>query len=200
MWLALFNSRCAARYAGPAVETGVDNLQNTFPLLTHEQQARGAHPLGTETALLHRQFYVLHELDVRVEMQQRGEPTIKLTGFVPLAASREFPEVLVFGRERDATTGHPAVDPKDGRLERQIIDAGENRVTVPYPVVQVGNAARVARAFFERDKIFLTRQLCEHLWCDVVRVTDRVIVDHDGQAGGTSYSAEVAHGLPWITL
>src|SRR4030095_3280369 len=105
-------------------------------------------------------------------MQERGEPTIKLTGFVPLAASREFPEILVLGWERDATSGHPAVDPQDGRLERQIIEAGENRVTVPHPVVQCGNAAGVAGAFFERDEIFFTRQLCEHLWCDVIRVTD----------------------------
>src|SRR5271165_2971491 len=39
-----------------------NDAQNLFPFRAHQGQPRSPHHLGTEAGLLHRQFYVLHQL------------------------------------------------------------------------------------------------------------------------------------------
>jgi hypothetical protein len=73
--------------------------------------------------------------------------------------------------------------------------AGEDGVAVPERVVQVGDAAGVAGAFLEGDEILHGGQLGEQFRGDVVPVADRIVVDHDGKAGGLGHGAEVGQHL-----
>src|SRR2546430_4711601 len=46
---------------------------------------------------------------------------------------------------------------------------------------------------FERDKVFLIRQAREHFWRDIIRVTDRVVINHDWQTSGFGDGSEMRH-------
>src|SRR6185369_15228573 len=158
-------------------------------------QSWRAGPLRAESALLHGQFDVLHEFWVRIEVQQRGEPAIKLPRLVPLPAAGQLPEILVLVRKRDAAAADPAVNAKNCTLQDQVVHAGKNGVTVADPVANVRDATRVGGAFLECDEVFLIREFGEQFRGDIVSVTDRVVVNHDGQAGGVRYGAEVRERL-----
>ena len=45
---------------------------------TIDQRTYGAHPFDAEATLLHGEFDVLHEFNVCIQVQQRGEPAITL--------------------------------------------------------------------------------------------------------------------------
>src|SRR5436190_7022546 len=60
----------------PVLNPVMNDLQDRFPFVTGERQARRAHPLRAETTFLHRQLDVLHKLHMRIQMQQRREPTV----------------------------------------------------------------------------------------------------------------------------
>src|SRR2546430_14567990 len=53
---------------------------------------------------------------------------------------------------------------------------------------------------FERDKVFLIRQAREHFWRDIIRVTDRVVINHDWQTSGFGDGSEMRHRFIRITL
>jgi hypothetical protein len=68
----------------------------------------GADGFGAQATLLNRELDVLHELRVRVQVQQRHVPAVDRARFVPLAGHREVVEVLIFGGKAQQ---RPAIQP-----------------------------------------------------------------------------------------
>src|ERR1043165_2414608 len=124
---------------------------------------------------------------------------INFASFVPLAGTSQVPEVLIFGGKCDATSGDPTVNAEDSAFEHQVINAGKNGVTIADEIANVGNAAGIAGAFFQSDEIFFDRQFREHFGSNVVRVTDRVVVDHDWQPSGFGGGPEMSYRFGRIT-
>ena len=114
-------------------------------------------------------------------MQQWREPAVEFTRFIPFAFARQFPEILILSRKRDARSGDPTVDAQNGTLQHEVVHPGKDGVAITHGVVQLSDAARITGTFLQRDKVLLVPQFGEHLRCDVVRVTERIIVDHDRQ-------------------
>ena len=129
---------------------------------------------------------------MRVQVQQGREPAIQLSRPAPFAPPCHFPEILVFLRESDPASRHPAVDPQNRALEHQVIHSGENGVAISNRVVQIGDAPRIRRTLFERNKIFLIGQSGKQLGRNVVAVADGVVVNHDRQPGGARDASEVS--------
>ena len=98
--------------------------------------------------------------------------------------------MLVLRGKRDAAAGDPAVDPEDGCLEREIVHAGEDRVAVADFIAEIRDAPRVAGGLLERDEIFHAREFRKHRRGHVVRVADRVVINHDRQPGAFPHCAE----------
>src|SRR5262245_1540138 len=59
---------------GACLDRLTDDRQDLLALAAGQRQARGADHLRAVAALRRRQLDVLHQLDVRVEVQQRREP------------------------------------------------------------------------------------------------------------------------------
>jgi hypothetical protein len=178
----------------------VDDFEDALAFVPFERQSRGSHPFLAETRFLHRQLDVLDELGVHIEMEQGREPAIKNAGFLPFPLAREFPEILVLARKGDARAGHPAVNAENARFERQVINAGEDGVTIADRVVQIGDASNVAGTFLQRDEVFLGGQLGKKFRRQVVRVADRIVINHDRQAGVPGYRPEMRQRLVRIAL
>jgi hypothetical protein len=104
----------------------VNHFENLLALFASEREARRAHPLRAKAGLLHGQFDVMHELGMRIQVQERREPSVDFARGFPIAATRQLPKILVLPWKRDATACDPAVDAEDRTLQREIIDAGKN--------------------------------------------------------------------------
>src|ERR1051325_1597777 len=189
----------SVRHFWPGIDAVLDNFQDLFAFSAGERKTRGADPFGAEAAFLHREFNILNELGVDIEMKQRCEPAINVAGLVPLARASEFPEVLIFGRERDAAAGHPTVDAQDGALKDEVVNAGEYGKTIAKDIADIGDSAGIAGAFLQSDKVLFFGQFREHFGSDVVRITDRIVINHDRQARGFGCRAEVSHGFGRVT-
>src|SRR5690349_12177494 len=109
-----------------------------------EWQSRGSYPFAAQPYFLHAKLYVLHELDVHVELEERRKPAVHPPRLVPPLRSREFPEVLILARKGDAGSGYPAVDAQDRAFQNQVIDACKERIAITHGDPQFGNAARIA--------------------------------------------------------
>lgn len=177
----------------------MNDFENLFAFSADERETWGADPFGTQTAFLDGKLDVLNELDMDVEVKEWGEPAVDFASFVPFTGPSEFPEVLVFSGESDAAAGDPAIDAENGTFEDQIIDAGKNGEAIADEIADIGNSAGIAGTFFQGYKVFFLGQFGEHFRGDVVGVADRVIVDHERQAGGFGSRLKVGHGFAGIT-
>src|SRR5439155_17369677 len=127
--------RAATTTLGPVRDSIAEDFEDLPALFAQERQARRANPFRPKAAFLHRQLDVLHEFRMRVQVQQGREPAIQLSRPAPFAPPCHFPEILVFLRESDPASRHPAVDPQNRALEHQVIHSGENGVAISNRVV-----------------------------------------------------------------
>src|SRR5262249_13613312 len=84
-----------------------DDTEHLLTFSAFERKSGGTHRLAPETALLHRQFDILHELDMGVEVQEWREPAVEGASLVPAAAHRQVPELAAFLRKRVDQSGDP---------------------------------------------------------------------------------------------
>ena len=173
----------------------MDHGQHAFAFGTAQWQARGTRPLAAETAFLHHQFDILHELGVHIEVQQRREPAVDRARFLPAAGAHQIPQALVFRRECNPAAGDPAIDAEDAALECEVVHAGENGKAVAGGEMEVGDAAGVPGAFLEGHDVGLLAELHEHLGRYVIGITDRIVINHDRLAGATRHGAEKCQRL-----
>src|SRR5438876_10614443 len=129
----------------------MNNFQNASALFACERKAWGTNPFFAEAAFLHSQFDVLYEFGVRIQVEQRCKPAIKLASFFPPTLASQFPEILVLVRKGDAAAGYPSVNAEDARFEREVIYPRTNRIPAADGVVQVRDAPHIARTLFECD-------------------------------------------------
>ena len=101
------------RHFWSACDAVVDDFQDALSFGPGQRQSWCPRPFRTEAAFLHGQLNVLHEFGMHIEVQQWREPAVNLPRLFPLAASRQFPKILVLGRKRDARTRDPAIDAKN---------------------------------------------------------------------------------------
>ena len=78
-------------YSRPALDPVANDLQNRFPLLAFQRQARGAHPFCSQTAFLDCQFDILHKFYGNIQVEQRGVPAVEFSRFFPFPAGGKFP-------------------------------------------------------------------------------------------------------------
>src|SRR5947207_9408978 len=130
-----------------------NDLQDLLTLGPGKGQAWLAHPFAPQAHLLDGQLDVLHELDVRIDLQQRIEPAVQYPGLLPAARTGQLPEILILAGESDARTCDPAIDAEHRRFEQEIIDADEEGIAVSHFDTELGEAPRVRRAFLDGDEI-----------------------------------------------
>src|SRR4030095_7941068 len=96
-----------------------------------ERQARGTHPLSSPPALLDRQFNILNELGMRIQVKQRCEPAVDLQSLLPFSAPGQLPKILILRGERDTAPGDPSIDPENRAFESEVIHPREYRKAIP---------------------------------------------------------------------
>ena len=137
---------------------------------------------------------------MRVQVQERSEPTIECDGLLNTAAAGEVPQQsCLFGKCIDQTR-HPAHGSEQNALQHQIVDAVEQQVAIADRVYQVGDAAHVLRRLFDGNEVFLFRQLGEHFGRDIHAVGDRIVVTEDRQTAGAGNRAEMRQRFSRIGL
>lgn len=163
-----------------------------------EGEAGFADPFFAEAGFLAEEFDVLHEVDVGIELHEGLAPTVKGAAFVPATGLGEVPELLVFFGEGDAAAADPAVDAKDGGLEEEVVDAGEDLVAVADEVAEFGDAAGVGAAFLDGVQVRDVGELHEHFRGDIGVIADGVVVEHPGKRGGLGEGSEPVMGFEGI--
>ena len=86
----------------------MDNLQHLFAFAAHQWQPWGAGQFRAVAALGGGELDVLHQLRMRVEVQQWRVPTINFAGFIPLSGLGQVPNRPVLGGKRIDQAAHPA--------------------------------------------------------------------------------------------
>ena len=94
--------------------------------------------------------------------------------------------------------GDPAFGAEGDALENEVVYAAEEDEAVADGVAKVGEAADVFGGFLDGDDVGLVGEFGEGVRQKIDAVGDRVVVDHDGQAGGIGDGAEVGEGLALI--
>lgn len=163
-----------------------------------EGEAGLADPFFAEAGFLAEEFDVLHEVDVGIELHEGLAPAVEGAAFVPATGLGEVPELLVFFGEGDAAAAHPAVYAEDGRLEEEVVDAGEDLVAVADEVAEFGDAAGVGTAFFDGVQVWDVGELHEHFRGDIGVIADGVVVEHPGKRGGFCKGSEPVMGFEGI--
>src|SRR5260370_24644089 len=118
------------RHFGSTSDSIVNDFEDLFALGSGEGKSRGTDPFGTEATYLDSEFDVLNELNMDIEMKQRGEPAIDFACLVPFARAGQIPAVLIFSGECDATAGDPTVDAENGAFENEVINTGKDGVAI----------------------------------------------------------------------
>src|SRR5262249_62419099 len=110
-------ARAGSRWPFAAARPGLDrltnDLQDFLALAANQRQARGADRFGAVAALRRRQLDVLHQLDVRIEVQQRREPTVNRPRLLVATAGGKVPQQTALLRKGIDQSRHPADRPEE---------------------------------------------------------------------------------------
>jgi len=134
----------------------------------------------------------LHKLGHRIHAEQWQEPSIQLIGFLALAGQGQLKQLDGLARKGIHQSGDPAGRAGTHCLHQHIVHADEDLEPIAQHLANGHHPAHIRARLFDRLQVLVLGRKLREVWRQKVGlVSDRVVVEHAGQAGGPDDRGDV---------